>query len=188
MITRRRGRAHIIQGPHAEFDLLGDLALPPHDAARLAANALHRLGLDAGRFEKGDYVVGERGFGAATTMDWFALGLSLAGVGGLLAPSIDTRFREACILAGVPILTLSDVHEAISDQDDLIIDFRTGTVENVTRHRISVAAALAPLELARVREAPSLQWYGLAPPTVDPDVLETGRPNAPVPAAGRVPR
>lgn len=179
MSLRRRGRAHRILGAWPEHDLVGDVGPFEHIPPR---RLLERLSLETVLpFERGDLLLAGRIFGSPTTTDRVALALSLSGAGFLLADSVGAAFRESCLHAGLPVLAMPGLQASIREGDDVIVDAESGTIENVTTHRVMVAPALTPTELRRALQAPSLQWYGVARPPVDPDVLEATQSRALIP-------
>jgi 3-isopropylmalate dehydratase small subunit len=162
LTLRRRGPARLVPGTWTERDFLAGSAPL---CQRLRPEGTHPV-------ERGDILVCGPGLGAGTSTDTAALALAQAGVGGVVAPTMDRAFRDACLHAGVPVLVLEGL-PGIGDGDDLTVDFEAGTVEDVTRRRMLVATPLTSTEIRLIRVAPSLAWYGITPGPPDPDVVET---------------
>jgi hypothetical protein len=169
MTVRRRGRVHAA-APRSAADLA---RLTP---AELAAELHHHLGLPT-RPEPGDLLLLPSGFAAPTTTDTVALGLALARIGGVIAPRVHHGLRASLLTAGIPVLEGAEPAAGLAAGDEAIIDFGTGAVENVTRHRMLVGDGLYPHEVALARDAPALTWYGAA--ADDPDVEDLSPPAAP---------
>lgn len=168
---RRRGHARLVPGLWPEAALL---AGAPEGTTPDPSDLRRRLRpTDARPIEAGDLLVFGPGLGAGTTTDRAALAFALAGVGAILTPRADAAFRDACLHAGIPLLAVKGLADAVGDGDDLTVDFANGTVENVTRRRMLMADPLSAPELRLLRVAPSLAWYGLQPGQPDPDVVET---------------
>ena len=86
------------------------------------------------------------------------------------ARSFNQIGNDGGLIPNGPVL-LDQLLIAPAERYDVIVDFSTGTVENVTRHRVVVATPLPPPHVALVKAGPALGWYGLRAES-DPDVAE----------------
>lgn len=165
---RRRGRVRIL-GSGARC--------PDSVAASAGAGEVHALVHAALQWsqreaiEPDEFLLAPDGFGAHVINDAAAIALSRLGIAGVLADEVHPRWQESLLHAGVPVCSLVGLSASTREGDDVIVDFSTGTIENVSQHRVFVGQALTRTELGLVRDRPAWAWYDVpVAPRPDPDV------------------
>jgi 3-isopropylmalate/(R)-2-methylmalate dehydratase small subunit len=175
--TKLRGRVFRTGDWVHERDLVeGLLPLGPNptDAAAVRAELWPRLGLGhPERFEAGDLLAAGRGFAVGTRTDGAALRLRRAGFGGVVAASVDVRFRESALRLGLPVLVIPSIKGSLADGDEVIANLLGGALENLRVRRLAVGTPLTDSDLRHLDEARGLELLGDAvPKDVDLDVVE----------------
>jgi 3-isopropylmalate/(R)-2-methylmalate dehydratase small subunit len=104
-----------------------------YDPAVLAKACFEQVNADfAPQAKPYDIVVGGRNFGYGNPHIQGFLGLKGLGV-GVLCESMSRGPLRACINAGVPVIAVRGITDAVRDGDRLRVDWLTGTIENLTR-------------------------------------------------------
>lgn len=88
--------------------------------------------------EQGDILVAGRDFGSGSSRP-AARALVAAGIGCLLAESVNGLFLRGCIAFGLPAFGCPGIHSAVTEGDVVTVDTGAGTV--------SVPSSPAPLRL-----------------------------------------
>ena len=88
----------------------------------------------------GDIVVGGANFGCGSSREHAPLAIKSCGVKCVIAKSFARIFYRNAINIGLPILECPEAAEAIQPGDEVTVDFQTGVIEDVTRHKTFQAA------------------------------------------------
>jgi 3-isopropylmalate/(R)-2-methylmalate dehydratase small subunit len=136
----RQGRAWLFPA-----NIAVDGELLPHtyvrqrltDPQELAKHVFERIApAFASEVQPGDLVVAGWRFGHGNPHAQGFRGLAATGI-GLLTEWMPRGAYRCCVVAGLPFLPYCrGVMEAVSDGDQLHVDFRTGLVHNLTRQTI----------------------------------------------------
>ena len=103
------------------------------DAAELAAHCMEDI--DAGfvkRVKAGDIIVADRNFGCGSSREHAPLAIKTAGIGCVIASSFARIFYRNSINIGLPILECAPAVKGIKADDEVSVDFSSGTITNVT--------------------------------------------------------
>jgi 3-isopropylmalate/(R)-2-methylmalate dehydratase small subunit len=113
------------------------------DPKELANHAME--GLDPTFTEKvanGPIVVAGKNFGCGSSREQAPLALKYAGVKCVIAESFARIFYRNSITIGLPVLTCSSISSKVKAGDKLVVNLRTGEVEDVSKGLVFQATQL----------------------------------------------
>lgn len=119
--------------------------IDPNDLAKHAME-----GLDPEfpvRAKKGIVIVGGKNFGCGSSREQAPLALKYSGVRCVLAESFARIFFRNAINIGLPVIECKGISAAVDNNDELTVDFETGTIQNVTKEKSFKVAKLPPFIL-----------------------------------------
>jgi len=106
------------------------------DPNELAKHALE--GLDPAfteKAKKGVILVGGKNFGCGSSREQAPLALKHAGVKCVLADSFARIFFRNAINIGLPVIEHEGISAKLEDKDELMIDFKTGMIQNLSKDK-----------------------------------------------------
>jgi 3-isopropylmalate/(R)-2-methylmalate dehydratase small subunit len=114
-----------------------DAMTPPHvmfkTPKEMAAFVLETLNPEfPKRVQPGDILVAGRNFGCSSGRALAAKALQATGIGAVVAELFSRTFYRNGYEIGLPLLETTGIHALVNDGDELRIDVRNGTVENLT--------------------------------------------------------
>jgi 3-isopropylmalate/(R)-2-methylmalate dehydratase small subunit len=115
------------------------------DPKELAKHALE--GLDANFPEKakdGVIIVGGKNFGCGSSREQAPLALKYSGVNCVIAESFARIFFRNAINIGLPVIECKGISQAVSDGDQLTVDFASGKIEDKTKGKSFQVPKLPP--------------------------------------------
>jgi len=118
------------------------------DPFELAKHALE--GLDPNfpdKAKKGVIVVGGKNFGCGSSREQAPLALKYSGVKCIIAETFARIFFRNAINIGLPVIECKDISTAVDNGDELIVDFESGMVQNLTKDKSFQVASLPPFIL-----------------------------------------
>ncbi|MGW8289085.1 MAG: 3-isopropylmalate dehydratase small subunit [Candidatus Bathyarchaeia archaeon] len=119
--------------------------IDPNDLAKHAME-----GLDPEfpvRAKKGIVIVGGKNFGCGSSREQAPLALKYSGVRCVLAESFARIFFRNAINIGLPVIECKGISAAVDNDDELAVDFETGTIQNVTKEKSFKVAKPPPFIL-----------------------------------------
>jgi len=126
-----------------------DLILPSH-AFRLPKNEQHKLCFEAIRpgwvneVRPGDIIIGGENFGMGSGRPVGTI-LRACGIAGLVAESVNGLCLRNCVNFSLPGIDCPGVTRIFEDGDTARVDFLSGLVENLSRHKSLRGKPMAPL-------------------------------------------
>ncbi len=90
--------------------------------------------------KKGDILVAGENFGCGSSREQAPIALKLSGISAVISKYFARIFFRNAINIGLPVMEIKDFE--ISTGDELVIDFKSGTVENLTKNKIFHAAKM----------------------------------------------
>ncbi len=84
------------------------------------------------RVKPGDVMVGGRNFGCGSSREHAPISIKGAGVSCVIAQSFARIFYRNAINIGLPILECEPAAVAISEGDEVEVEFETGVIRNLT--------------------------------------------------------
>jgi 3-isopropylmalate/(R)-2-methylmalate dehydratase small subunit len=104
------------------------------DPRELAAHCMEDIDLNFVKNVKfGDIIVGEKNFGCGSSREHAPLAIKASGVSCVIAATFARIFYRNSINIGLPILECEEAARAISNGDEVEVDFSTGVIINKTR-------------------------------------------------------
>jgi len=103
------------------------------DAKELASHAM--VDIDptfVERLHEGDLIVAGKNFGCGSSREHAPLALKTAGVSCVIAKSFARIFYRNSINIGFAIIECDEAVDGISDGDEVIVDYDTGKITDVT--------------------------------------------------------
>ena len=82
--------------------------------------------------KKGDIMVGTKNFGCGSSREHAPIAIKASGISCVIASSFARIFYRNAINIGLPILECADAAEAISNGDEVEVDFSTGDIHDLT--------------------------------------------------------
>jgi len=140
----RTGRVWIF-GDQINTDLILPSAafrMPKSEQHRLCFEAIHPGWVNEVR--TGDIIVGGENFGMGSGRPVGTV-LRACGIAGLVAESINGLCLRNCVNFSLPGIDCPGVARMFEDGDTARIDYLSGVVENLSRHRSLKGRPLAPL-------------------------------------------
>ena len=104
------------------------------DPEELAKHAMEDIDTGFATIVKpGDIIVAGSNFGSGSSREHAPLVLKTAGVAAVIAPSFARIFYRNAFNIGFPILESQEAYEKVDANDEVEIDFNTGTIKNITK-------------------------------------------------------
>ncbi len=107
------------------------------DPRELAAHCMEDL--DASfiqRVKTGDVIVAGTNFGCGSSREHAPVAIKACGIGCVIAPSFARIFYRNAINMGLPIMECAEAAEAVSDGDEVEVDFDTGVIRDITSGKV----------------------------------------------------
>jgi 3-isopropylmalate/(R)-2-methylmalate dehydratase small subunit len=115
------------------------------DPIELAKHALEGLDPDfPQKAKKGVIAVGGKNFGCGSSREQAPIALKCAGVKCVLADSFARIFFRNAINIGLPVIEHEGISAAFENGDEILVDFETGRIQNLTKTKSFQAAKLPP--------------------------------------------
>ena len=103
------------------------------DAKELSLHCMEDIDKDfVKKVEKGDIIVAGFNFGCGSSREHAPLVIKTCGTGCVIAKSFARIFYRNAINIGLPILECPEAVEGISQNDEVLVDFDTGKITNIT--------------------------------------------------------
>jgi 3-isopropylmalate/(R)-2-methylmalate dehydratase small subunit len=99
----------------------------------MAAFVLETLNPDfPKKVRPGDILVAGRNFGCSSGRALATKALKATGIGAVVAEQFARTFYRNCLEIGLPLLEASGVHALVNDGDEVRVDIKGATLENLT--------------------------------------------------------
>jgi len=144
-----------ISGPAIKFgkNIDTDVILPgkylvlvdPHDLAKHALEGLYPNFPE--KAKRGIIIVGGKNFGCGSSREQAPLALKYSGVKCVIAETFARIFFRNAINIGLPVIECKGISAVVDDDDELVVDFKTGTVQNLSKDKSFQVAKLPPFIL-----------------------------------------
>jgi 3-isopropylmalate/(R)-2-methylmalate dehydratase small subunit len=95
-------------------------------------------------FESGDIVVGGENFGSGSSRETAPKALKVKGVSAVVAESFARLFYRNGVAISLPVVTAPGVTDAVSDGDDVVVDFEAGVLRNETTGESVATEPISP--------------------------------------------
>lgn len=84
------------------------------------------------RVSKGDLIVAGQNFGCGSSREHAPVAIKASGISCVIAPSFARIFYRNAINIGLPIMESAQASEGIHDGDEVLVDFDTGEIKDLT--------------------------------------------------------
>jgi 3-isopropylmalate/(R)-2-methylmalate dehydratase small subunit len=84
------------------------------------------------KVKTGDIIVGEKNFGCGSSREHAPIAIKSSGISCVIAATFARIFYRNAINIGLPILECEEAALAISNGDEVCVDFTTGAITNKT--------------------------------------------------------
>lgn len=121
-------------GDHVSTDdIIAGRYLVKHDPKELGAHAMENIDPDfSKKVKEGDVIVAGKNFGCGSSREQAPITLKAAGVSAVIAESFARIFYRNAINQGLPVLVCRGIGGEFKNGDEVRVDLRGGTVENLT--------------------------------------------------------
>ena len=103
------------------------------DPAELATHCMEDIDTEfVNRVKQGDIMVGVKNIGCGSSREHAPIAIKESGISCVIAASFARIFYRNAINIGLPILECAEAAEAISDGDEVEVDFSTGEIRDLT--------------------------------------------------------
>ena len=105
------------------------------DPKELATHCMEDIDKDfINNVKEGDIIVANKNFGCGSSREHAPISIKAAGVSCVIAETFARIFYRNAINIGLPIIECKEASEKISDGDEVIVDYDTGVITNVTKN------------------------------------------------------
>lgn len=103
------------------------------DPGELAAHCMEDIDKEfVKKVQEGDIIVADKNFGCGSSREHAPIAIKAAGVSCVIAETFARIFYRNAINIGLPIVECKEAARAISDGDEVEVDFDSGVITNKT--------------------------------------------------------
>ncbi|MCL2373293.1 MAG: 3-isopropylmalate dehydratase small subunit [Defluviitaleaceae bacterium] len=111
----------------------------------LASHCMEDIDKDfVNKVKQGDIIVANKNFGCGSSREHAPIAIKASGISCVIAETFARIFFRNAINIGLPILECPEAAAKIQAEDELEIDFGTGTIQNITRNESYQAEPFPP--------------------------------------------
>lgn len=115
------------------------------DPAELATHCMEDIDKEfVHKVRPGDIMVAAKNFGCGSSREHAPIAIKASGISCVIAETFARIFYRNAINIGLPIIECPDASRNIQEWDEVLIDFETGTITNVTRNEQYIGQAFPP--------------------------------------------
>ncbi len=115
------------------------------DPAELATHCMEDIDKEfVHKVRPGDIMVAAKNFGCGSSREHAPIAIKASGISCVIAETFARIFYRNAINIGLPIIECPDASRNIQEGDEVLIDFETGTITNVTRNEQYIGQAFPP--------------------------------------------
>ncbi|MBO7334318.1 MAG: 3-isopropylmalate dehydratase small subunit [Lachnospiraceae bacterium] len=103
------------------------------DPKELASHCMEDIDKDfVGKVHEGDIIVATKNFGCGSSREHAPIAIKACGVSCVIAETFARIFFRNSINIGLPIMECPEAAKAISNGDEVSVDFDSGTITDIT--------------------------------------------------------
>lgn len=107
------------------------------DHKELASHCMEDIDKDfVKKVKEGDIIVGGKNFGCGSSREHAPIAIKASGIHCVIAPTFGRIFYRNSFNTGFPILESAEAAEKIDDGDEVLVDFKTGKIANITKDEV----------------------------------------------------
>ncbi|MGN0472555.1 MAG: 3-isopropylmalate dehydratase small subunit [Lachnospiraceae bacterium] len=115
------------------------------DPAELATHCMEDIDKEfVHKVRPGDIMVAAKNFGCGSSREHAPIAIKASGISCVIAETFARIFYRNAINIGLPIIECPDASRNIQEGDEVLIDFETGTITNLTRNEQYIGQAFPP--------------------------------------------
>ena len=129
------------------------------DAQELASHAMVDIDPEfVNKVKPGDLIVANKNFGCGSSREHAPLCLKTAGVSCVIAETFARIFYRNAINIGLPIIECAEASKGIDAGDEVLVDFDSGIIKNLTKGTEFKGQAFPPF-MQKIIDAEGLVNY-----------------------------
>ena len=129
------------------------------DEAWLASHCMEDIDKDfVNKVKKGDIIVAEKNFGCGSSREHAPIAIKAAGVSCVIAETFARIFYRNAINIGLPIIECAEASKGIDAGDEVLVDFDSGIIKNLTKGTEFKGQAFPPF-MQKIIDAEGLVNY-----------------------------
>ena len=129
------------------------------DPAELAGHCMEDIDRDfVHKVKKGDIIVAEKHFGCGSSSEHAPIAIKAAGVSCVIAETFARIFYRNAINIGLPIIECAEASKGIDAGDEVLVDFDSGIIKNLTKGTEFKGQAFPPF-MQKIIDAEGLVNY-----------------------------
>ena len=129
------------------------------DEAWLASHCMEDIDADfVNKVKKGDIIVAEKNFGCGSSREHAPIAIKAAGVSCVIAETFARIFYRNAINIGLPIIECAEASKGIDAGDEVLVDFDSGIIKNLTKGTEFKGQAFPPF-MQKIIDAEGLVNY-----------------------------
>lgn len=127
--------------------------------SELAAHCMEDIDKDfVNKVKKGDIIVAEKNFGCGSSREHAPIAIKAAGVSCVIAETFARIFYRNAINIGLPIIECAEASKGIDAGDEVLVDFDSGIIKNLTKGTEFKGQAFPPF-MQKIIDAEGLVNY-----------------------------
>ena len=129
------------------------------DPKELALHCMEDIDKDfVNKVKKGDIIVAEKNFGCGSSREHAPIAIKAAGVSCVIAETFARIFYRNAINIGLPIIECAEASKGIDAGDEVLVDFDSGIIKNLTKGTEFKGQAFPPF-MQKIIDAEGLVNY-----------------------------
>ena len=129
------------------------------DWNELASHCMEDIDKDfVNKVKKGDIIVAEKNFGCGSSREHAPIAIKAAGVSCVIAETFARIFYRNAINIGLPIIECAEASKGIDAGDEVLVDFDSGIIKNLTKGTEFKGQAFPPF-MQKIIDAEGLVNY-----------------------------
>ena len=129
------------------------------DPAELAKHCMEDIDKEfVNKVSEGDIIVAEKNFGCGSSREHAPIAIKAAGVSCVIAETFARIFYRNAINIGLPIIECAEASKGIDAGDEVLVDFDSGIIKNLTKGTEFKGQAFPPF-MQKIIDAEGLVNY-----------------------------
>ena len=156
-----KANGHVLKyGDNVDTDVIIPARyLNSSDPKELATHCMEDIDKDfVNKVKKGDIIVAEKNFGCGSSREHAPIAIKAAGVSCVIAETFARIFYRNAINIGLPIIECAEASKGIDAGDEVLVDFDSGIIKNLTKGTEFKGQAFPPF-MQKIIDAEGLVNY-----------------------------
>ncbi|MPQ42315.1 3-isopropylmalate dehydratase small subunit [Clostridium tarantellae] len=106
------------------------------DEKELAMHCMEDIDLNFSKnVQEGDIIVAKKNFGCGSSREHAPIAIKASGISCVISSSFARIFYRNAINIGLPIIECDEAVQEIDEGDEVLVDFLTGIIKNITKNK-----------------------------------------------------